>query len=246
MSEHVVFINFPKRGGSAFFSKIVEELNNSCSFNKNTNIVIVTDQMPNGLPQKLSDMGVRLVGGRPNSEDTLKRASVHEANKVVVLSEDPTDSRSDSLVFDVASLVLEMVQKENSAIVAEVILDSTKARLQKVGVQNIIRPIRAYPELVARTIISPGAEQIIENLFDSSSEECLKFPCNYKGVWSDLVIALVTKGHGTPIAVETKDNIVRASLLGTDQIDIKSVFMIVPDSKNRNEAYFEQDLLQPA
>lgn len=246
MSEHIVFVNFPNRGGNAFFAKILEELENSCSLGEDKKAVIVTDKLPEGLPQKLVDLDVKLVTGRPNNEETLLRASIDEASSVVILCEDPTDSRSDSLVFDVASLALEMMSPSGPDIIAEAILESTKARLKKLGVANVIRPIRAYPELVARTIISPGAEQIIENLFNSSDEECLKFPCEYIGVWADLVVKLVTEGHGTPIAVETAEGTVRANLIGSDQIHIKSVFLIVPSGKSRDETYFEQDLLKTA
>ena len=246
MSEHIVFVNFPAQGGIGFFSKILEELKISASPDEDRSFIIVTDKMPDGLPQKMADLGIKLVSGPPNNANTLKRASVQNADKIIILCEDPYDSRSDSLVFDVASLLLEIAPDEAPVIIAEAILDSTKTRLKKLGVPNIIRPIRAYPELVARTIISPGAEQILENLFNSSNEECLKLPCAFTGTWADLVVRIVTEGHGTPIAVETADGQVRTNLVGDDQIDITSVFMIVPDGRNRNETYFSQDLLASA
>lgn len=244
MSEHIVFINFPDQGGDVFFSKIMEEFKNSSSGIRERQVIIVTDKMPNGLSQKLSDLGIKLVTGRPNSEATLHRASIVKADKVVILCEDPNDSRSDSLVYDIASLIRELGSTEAPEIIAEATMDTTKIRLKNIGVRSVIRPIRAYPELVARTIISPGSEQVIENIFDSSNEECLKFSCNYKGTWSDLVIELITRDYGTPIAVETNDGIVRANLRSGDHIDTKAVFMIVPEGNERASRY-NKNLLAP-
>lgn len=234
MDDHIVFINYPDIGGDLFFQKIVEELSTSILAMSAKKIIILTDKKPDGLPQKLVDMGVKLVSGRPNSESSLERASVMTAKKVIILCEDFADSRSDSLVFDIASLIMLKESETHPEIVAEAILETTKQRLGKLGVKSVLRPIRAYPELVARTIIAPGSEQIIESLFDSSQEECLKFNCNYNGKWAKLAITLIEADYGTAIAVELIDGSIKANLRAKDEIHIKAVFIIVAEENNVN------------
>ncbi len=231
MVDHIVFINYPNIGGDIFFRRIVEELKNSVSMTEQK-IIIITDKKPDGLPQSLVDLNVKLVSGRPNSEASLVRAAVDNAQKVVILCEDISDSRSDSLVFDIASLIYQSNNDKKPELVAEAILETTKTRLQSLGVASILRPIRAYPELIARTIISPGSEQIIESLFDSDKEECLKFTCHFNGLWSELATKIILADFGTPIAVELEDGSIRANLRSNDIIATKSVFIIVPEGNN--------------
>lgn len=231
MQDHIVFINYPNIGGDIFFKKIIQELKNSSSM-ADQQMVIVTDKKPEGLPQSLVDLNVKLVTGRPNSGASFERASVSQAQKVVILCEDFADSRSDSLVFDIASLILQSSAANKPNIVAEAVLETTKTRLTSLGVQSVLRPIRAYPELIARTIISPGSEQIIESLFDSNQEECLKFTCNYQGQWADLATKIILADLGTPIAVEFADGTIRANLRSKDIINIKSIFIIVPEGND--------------
>ena len=241
MSNHIVFINYPNVGGDLFFHRIIKELKESFSDISQQKIIIVTDKRPDGLPQKLNDLGVKLVTGRPNSEESLKNASIGKASKVIILCEDTIDSRSDSLVFDIASLIME-IRKDNPVdIVAESILETTKGRLKRLGVKNVLRPIRAYPEFVARAIISPGSEQIIESIFDSSSEECLKFKCDFKGTWAELAIKILQSDYGTPIAIETKSGEVRANLRSGENIEVNSIFVIVAES-NKHILVAGQDI----
>ncbi|MGB0747395.1 MAG: ion channel [Magnetospiraceae bacterium] len=230
MEDHIVFINFPGTNGERYFVQVLGELSSSHTDHRDRPVIVVSDQLPEGLPPGLVSRGVKLVGGAPNDMAVLDRANVRAAHTVAVLSVDDA-THSDSLVFDVCHQLMSQGVSGDRRILAETYDPQIRTRLETLGVHSVIKPIRAYPELLVRAIISPGAEQIIEALWDSNGEECMRLAMPFKNTsWAEVVGDLVGRDLGTPIAIECADGSVRADLKGSDRVDAQAIYILVPET----------------
>ena len=79
------------------------------------------------------------------------------------MSEDTTDYRSDSLTLDVLDQL--SFFEDKGYIIAECVQEANRKRLLERGANAVIRPVRAYPELMVRAMAAPGTEAILEDLF---------------------------------------------------------------------------------
>ena len=70
----------------------------------------------------------------------------------------------------------------------------------------MIRPIRAYPEMIVRAFDAPGSEQIIENMFNSDGDEYRRYDVLINDMaWSDVVTRLITHNIGIAVAYIDRD-----------------------------------------
>ena len=89
----------------------------------------------------------------------------------------------------------------NAKVVVECVEDSNRERLQNAGANILIRPIRAYPEMIVRAFVAPGSERIIENMFTSDNDEYRRYDVELKGLsWSDIVTRLISHNVGIAVA----------------------------------------------
>jgi voltage-gated potassium channel len=127
-------------------------------------------------------------------------------------------------------------------IIAEVVQDSNRERLKKAGANNVLRPIRVYPELLMRAIIAPGSEQVIETIFDSFGEECIRYDVNIKAKWLDVVHKLTEEDLGIPIAYEDFDGKIFNTPPSKKIINAKALFTIVHEGHIKNDQEIEKAL----
>jgi voltage-gated potassium channel len=76
-----------------------------------------------------------------------------------------------------------------------------RERMKKLGANVVIRPFRAYPELLVRSLVATGTEEVLENLFIHEGDHMIRlnFFFNEK-VWADIVCRFVTADAGIPMA----------------------------------------------
>src|SRR3954470_10032801 len=73
-------------------------------------------------------------------------------------------------------------------------------RLRNAGASSLVRPMRGYPEMIVRAIVAPGAERIMERLFSSEGDECLRFDVNLGGLtWAKVARVVLAEHFGTAI-----------------------------------------------
>ncbi|WP_246694712.1 hypothetical protein [Methylobacterium sp. WL6] len=73
-------------------------------------------------------------------------------------------------------------------------------RLKRAGASAIVRPLRGYPEMIVRAIVAPGTEWVVERLFSSEGDECLRFDVMLNEMaWSDVVMAVLEANYGAPV-----------------------------------------------
>ena len=118
-------------------------------------------------------------------------------------------------------------------IVAECVDDDNRERFRKAGADAVVRPLRGYPEMIVRAIVAPGAERIIESLFSSEGDECLRFDVSCQGhSWSRIVEAVVRENCGTPLGFLGRDNRLRSNPPPDETCDMQALFVVVNDRQS--------------
>lgn len=225
MENHIVFINCPSNVGEEYFSKSISGLRNSSSKLASTPIVIVCEKMSNGISNNLRKMNVTHVAKSINQPEAFEYSNIHKAHTVIILSKDYLDSISDSINFELVDRLRNMGVK--SRIIVESVNDENRARLKRIGADSVLRPIRAYPELLMRSIIAPGSEEVIETLFNSYGEECVKIEVTIEDKWLNIIEKLTKNEIAIPIAYEDLQGNIINSPKFSEVINVKSLYVIV-------------------
>lgn len=199
MRNHIVFVNAPADEPGDYLRRLLNQLHRSHANFANVSSLILTEAFPDGLPPDLED-DPRIVQlkGRFDDPAALEAAGVDHAQVLVILAEQEGDRLSDSRTFDIIHRLRE--RGITARIVAECVDDLNRDRLKRAGASAIVRPLRGYPEMIVRAIVAPGTEWIVERLFSSEGDECLRFDVMLQGmVWSDVVSTVLEANFGTPV-----------------------------------------------
>ncbi|MFT5703770.1 MAG: voltage-gated potassium channel [Rickettsiales bacterium] len=243
MKNHIIFMNCPDDLGEEYFYRAILGLRKSCAKLSKMPIIIVSEGFKDGLPHDLQKLDVVQISKSASSNEALDFANVNEAHTIVILSKNPLDATSDSINFDLVDRLRERGVK--ARIIAEVVKDTNRPRVKKAGANNVLRPIRAYPELLMRSIISPGSEQVIETIFDSFGEECIRYDVTISCRWLDVIYKLAEKDLGIPVAYEDVDGVIFNAPSSAKIIDAKAIFAIVHEGYTKSNQAIE-DILTSA
>lgn len=205
MSDHIVIINAPSQKGEQFFTRLLKQLHLS-RLQLHT-VQVLTTQFPNGLPSQLaSTAGLIHYTGSGTVPEDLLAVNISKAKYIVILAKQENERESDSLTFDILHRIKATKLRSDALILAECVSDENRPRFTEAGANIIIRPIRAYPEMIIRGLVAPGAEQIIENLFSSQDDLYLRYDVNIKNLlWKDIVCQLIQQDFGTAVAYINPD-----------------------------------------
>lgn len=227
--EHIVILNAPATNKQQYFELLVNQLRKSTLF-KDKVIQILSPIYPNGLPESLRNQGVIHQHGHAWDVDQLEAINIKDADAIILLAEHETNPASDSQTYDILSRLSDFNLKAN--IVAECVDDRNRQRLFKAGASTVIRPMRSYPGMMVRALIAPGSEQIIENMFSSSQDECIRIDlCLNNKKWSDIVCYCINEGFGTAIAYQADNDKIYSNPPGDELIKTKAIFLMVPETK---------------
>jgi len=225
MDDHIVFLNCPDEAGQEYYYQAISQLRESNSELSTLPIVIVSDNLKDGIDDKIRKLNVVHVSQSPTEDDALEAANAMEARAIIILCKKHLDASSDSINFEVIDRLREKGFKRR--IISEAVRDENRRRLIKAGANNVLRPIRTYPELLIRSLLAPGAEQIIENIFDSYGEECVRFDVEVSSNWSDIVNAMVCEEIGTPLAYEDTEGKIVTNEKPNKKVSTKAIFAVV-------------------
>ncbi|TQV88515.1 potassium channel protein [Aliikangiella coralliicola] len=206
MKNHIVIIHTPKLNPKLYLERLVSQIKKTPSLSERP-ICIVTERFAEGLPLTLREQNVVHVHGEGRDEVALNNANVSEASKIILLSSDSANSASDSIVLDVLLHFQEL--NLDAFIVAEAVKDTNRERFLNLGVNSVLRPIRAYPELIVRTLEAPGTEKLLENLFSLEGDRAIRFDYEFATEkWSDIACRVMHKGLGTLVGyVDENDKV---------------------------------------
>lgn len=199
MRDHIVFVNAPADEPGDYLRRLLDQLHRSHANFASVPSLILTEAFPDGLPPDLEDDPfIVQLKGRFDDPAALEAAGVDHARVLVILAEQEGERLSDSRTFDIIHRLRERGIKVR--IVAECVDDQNRERLKRAGASAIVRPLRGYPEMIVRAIVAPGTEWIIERLFSSEGDECLRFDVKITNVvWADVVSAILNENFGTPV-----------------------------------------------
>jgi voltage-gated potassium channel len=204
MEGHVLVIGTPDGDAARFFHGLVRQIRGSPGY-RDAPVMLLTRAFAGsaeGLPQVLCDDELVHVQGAPTDPDALRMADAPTAAAVIVLAEREDDAVSDAISADVVARVRAMAAGAPPVVVTECVDDRNRARLVAAGAAAAVRPLRSYPEMLARALVAPGAERLLEDLFSSEGNELfrLDLPAPYRGPWSRVAGLVLEKGLGTAIA----------------------------------------------
>jgi voltage-gated potassium channel len=243
MKDHIVILNCPIENGLLYFEKALEELRKSALDTAQKPVIVVSDKLENGLSHDLRNMNVAHVSRPVAAPGALEDASVDTASSIVILSQNMYDPISDSLNFDLIHKIRERGVK--STLIVEMLNNENKERALAAGADHVIRPIRSYPELLVRTILAPGTEQFVEDLFDVEGEECIRYEAEVSGRWGSIACKMIEEDIGTPLAFLGTDNKVVCNIHPDEKIQARALFVLVREG-NIKESKDVQACLQTA
>jgi voltage-gated potassium channel len=231
MKNHMLIVNTPKQNTVSYLERLIAQVRETPELAE-LPVQLLTDAFGDGLPQSLRDLGVVHRHDSPDHDEAWKAADLASARYLVVLAHDHHDRRTDSLTFDIVHRAFEHIDPERTYVVAECVDDMNRPRLQSLGVGSVVRPIRAYPELVVRAIIAPGVERVMENLFTHRGDHAQRYDLDIHGVrWADIVSALIQRDWGTAMAYIRSDGEVVCNPPAREEIEASALLLLVREGR---------------
>jgi voltage-gated potassium channel len=229
MQDHIVIINTPQTGGEQYFARFASQVRAVPGYEA-IPIMILTRQFPNGLPPELSDTGLVHFHGSGSDPVALKAVHAGSARHIIVLASDEADPASDSLTFDIAHRLGESNLCHH--VTVECVQDENRPRFKALGVRTIIRPVRTYPEIMVRSVVAPGSEKVLEDLFNYQQDHPHRYEIELDDLnWADIVSALIRHGIGTALAYIDDSNEVICHPPTDVEIEGKGLIVLVKSSE---------------
>jgi len=225
MKDHIVIINTPQTGGEQYFSRFASQMRSVPGY-ETIPIIILTRHFPSGLPPELSDNGLVHFHGSGSDPEALKAVHAGSARHIIVLAADEADPSSDSLTFDIVHRLSE--SNLGQKVTAECVRDENRPRFTATGVRTVIRPVRTYPEIMVRSVVAPGSEKVLEDLFNYQNDHPHRYEIDLDDLtWADIVSALIRHGIGTALAYIDDNNDVVCHPPTDQEIEGKGLIVLV-------------------
>lgn len=240
MKNHIVIINTPSRGGEQYFMRFASQIRSIPEYHT-VPIMILTRQFPGGLPAELRDAGLVHSHGAGNDPEALKAVHAGSARHIIVLASDESDPFSDSLTFDIAHRLAESNLGSNTTV--ECVNDHNRERFKALGIRTTIRPVRTYPEIMVRSVVAPGSERVLEDMFNYEKDHPHRYDLELDDLsWADIVSALVRHGIGTALAYIDHDNEVVCHPDTNEEVEGKGLIVLVRSNDTPDVSVVEEAL----
>jgi voltage-gated potassium channel len=203
--------------------------------------MILTQQFPTGLPPELRDCGVLHYHGSGNDPASLQAVHAGSAKHIIVLAADESDPMSDSLTFDIAHRLAESNLAARTTV--ECVGDHNRKRFKALGVRTVIRPVRTYPEIMVRSVLAPGSEKVLEDMFNYERDHPHRYDLELDDlIWADIVSALVRHGIGTALAYIDHDDEVICHPETNAEVEGKGLIVLVRSTETPDVSVVEEAL----
>ena len=230
MQDHLLIINTPKHYTERYLERLIGQI---CATPElmHTPIQILTSDFPDGLPMSLRAHGVVHHTGDAISSGMLESAGASRAKYIIILSPDSQESVSDSQVFDVLHRIKQLSTK--AFVLAEAVEDDNRSRFREARADAVIRPIRAYPEMLVRSLVAPGTEQVLENLFRYQGDHTIRLDISLQGrTWADIVTTLIQHNIGTALGYAKADGRIVTHPTPATVVEVASLIILVNDHQS--------------
>ncbi|MDE0056200.1 MAG: ion channel [Gammaproteobacteria bacterium] len=197
MKDHLLVINVPTEHPEAYLARLVADIRNTPEL-ADIPVQLLTTSFPEGLPTALVNEGVTHYTAVAENTGSLRAANAGEAKHIVIIAGESNDPRADALTYDILSRIEDIGTR--ASIVVEAVDDGNRQRLLDAGATTVVRPVRAYPEIVVRAMIEPGTERVLENLFTHEADRLARFDAEFSKLrWRDVVSQFIQGGAGLPL-----------------------------------------------
>ena len=116
-------------------------------------------------------------------------------------------------------------------------------RFKTLGIRAVIRPVRTYPEIMVRSLVAPGSEKVLEDLFNYEHDHPHRYDLKLDDLnWADIVSALIRHGIGTALAFIDEDNEVVCQPPTDQVIEGKGLIVLVNSNETPDVALVEEAL----
>jgi voltage-gated potassium channel len=228
MKNHIVLLNSPASSPEQYFERLIRQFRATPELAE-LPIELLNLRFRQGLPDALGRLDTVHYHGSADRDQDLQAVDIAEASYVVVLARSENDYGSDSLTFDILHRLKD--HRVKGRILAECVDDLNRRRLQSAGADVVVRPIRAYPEMIVRALVAPGSERIIETLFTSSGAHYRRYDLTLRGrTWSDIACTLISAGLGTPVAFLDADGEVHSGPDARSTVPIEALILMVQEA----------------
>jgi voltage-gated potassium channel len=245
MQDHVLVINSPYRNPTVYFHRLVAQLRATHDF-VDVPVQILTDTFPDGLPMSLREQGVVHHHGESSDLQALRDVTPESARAIIVLARDEDNRVSDSITLDVLMQLKSLCGKNQPYTVAECVETGNRSRAENLGADTTIRPIRAYPEMLVRSLVARGSEKVLENLFTHHDDHPMRYAVNLENaVWADVACRLLAGGMGTLMAYVTGAEEVVCHPAHDHRFDAKALIVMVREEFIPGEADITPCIHQP-
>lgn len=220
---HLLIISTAGREPARYLARVIAQIRTDARWRDRPVVLLTHAFDAGGLPAELTDQSVVFHSGDGDTTAELQGGSLAGAAHVVVLG-DAGERKSDALVYDVVRRVRDFGYA--GPIVAECLDDANRLRLATRPGDVVLRPIREYPELLARAVLAPGAERVVEHLLSAEGEELIAVAVGSRRArWRDVVNSIVDVDAGTPIGVKLGD-IVTTPSRGSAEVEFDTLLIV--------------------
>lgn len=197
MQNHIQIINTPNEDTERYLNRLITQIQQTPSLGS-SQVQLLTRKYPEGLPATLSELKILHRTGTAEEGNILHSLNLEDANHIIILARDANSSLSDSVTFDILCRVIAINPKAN--IVVEAVLDDNRERFLSNGASAVLRPIRAYPEMIVRAMAHPGTEQVLENLFHIKGDSLHRITCEFANKkWKEILLICLEDDIGTAL-----------------------------------------------
>ncbi|WP_165855674.1 ion channel [Marinobacter sp. JSM 1782161] len=227
MKDHVLIIHSPARNPDVYFRRLVDQLRATDTF-ADRPVQILTDAFPDGLPANLRERGVVHHHGESSDPEALRAVTPEAARAIIILARDEDSRISDSVTLDVLMQLNTLCGEHQPYTVAECVDTDNRVRASQLGADSTLRPIRAYPEMLVRSLVARGSEKVLENLFTHHDDHPMRYPVDLRNaLWAEVACKLVAGGMGTLMAYVTADEEVICHPAHNHRFDATALILMV-------------------
>lgn len=237
MNNHILIINTPVENSDTYLALLVEQIQATPEF-MGLPIELLTSHFPGGLPAGLREKGVVHRTGIAEHDEDLIIANIDKAKYILILAEHPQDRRSDSVTLDILEHIKSLKNKMtiNGYVIAECVYQGNRQRFERMGANAVLRPVRAYPEILVRAMSAPGSEQILEDLFRYEGTHPHRYDFDFENIqWRDLACNILYGGFGTPVGYIGKGAEVVTNPAADDFVSGCAIIILVNQNKVPNQ-----------
>jgi voltage-gated potassium channel len=231
LRDHLLLLNLPQNGTESFLTRLVQQVRATpdladVSIQVAAELLDFDADLRTRLVRCLSDLEVAYVDGAPNTLGTLELCGADRARAIVVLAENAFLSRSDSLTLDVLEHLRQL--PGCARIVAECVRDENRRRFLRLGADSVLRPERAWPEMIVRAVSDPGSEAVLAELFTWEGAHTRRVDVAVDGLrWQDLVVRLAGARLGLAVAYLDREGTVCVNPPWDRDVCARALFLIV-------------------